>query len=201
MSGKSFFLLLALSGANVPSRSRHGWTRAIVGYGVGGDRAAVTTGRPTRAAVGGSSQGHQRDILWKVRTGAPWRDMPVRYGPWQTCYDRFARWHRQGGVHRNHISCALLVWSCTKSLAYRTGRTIYQIERDLLHDYLAQQLENPFVRMVLVQVLDSVPHAVTYRLQLHEHMKERLGFPETHDTAARSGRHQRQTPAKRGGRS
>ena len=30
-------------------------------------------------------------ILWKLRTGAPWRDLPERYGPWQTCYDRFAR--------------------------------------------------------------------------------------------------------------
>ena len=28
-------------------------------------------------------------ILWKLRTGAPWRDLPERYGPWQTCYDRF----------------------------------------------------------------------------------------------------------------
>ena len=25
-------------------------------------------------------------ILWKLRTGAPWRDLPKRYGPWQTCY-------------------------------------------------------------------------------------------------------------------
>ena len=35
-------------------------------------------------------------ILWKLRTGAPWRDLPERYGPWQTCSDRFARWRRDG---------------------------------------------------------------------------------------------------------
>ncbi len=35
-------------------------------------------------------------ILWRLRTGAPWRDIPERYGPWQTCYDRFARWRRDG---------------------------------------------------------------------------------------------------------
>jgi transposase len=35
-------------------------------------------------------------ILWRIRTGAPWRDLPSRYGPWQTCYDRFARWRRDG---------------------------------------------------------------------------------------------------------
>jgi transposase len=35
-------------------------------------------------------------ILWKLRTGAPWRDLPERYGPWQTCFDRFVRWRRDG---------------------------------------------------------------------------------------------------------
>lgn len=35
-------------------------------------------------------------ILWKLRTGAPWRDLPDRYGPWQTCYDRFVRWRADG---------------------------------------------------------------------------------------------------------
>ena len=34
--------------------------------------------------------------LWKLRTGAPWRDPPERYGPWQTCYDRFVRWRQDG---------------------------------------------------------------------------------------------------------
>lgn len=35
-------------------------------------------------------------ILWRLRTGAPWRDVPERYGPWQTCYHRFTRWRRDG---------------------------------------------------------------------------------------------------------
>jgi transposase len=39
-------------------------------------------------------------ILWKLRTGAPWRDLPKRYGPWQTCYDRFVRWRRDGTWER-----------------------------------------------------------------------------------------------------
>jgi transposase len=39
-------------------------------------------------------------ILWKVRTGAPWRDLPERYRPWQTCYDRFVRWRRDGTWER-----------------------------------------------------------------------------------------------------
>lgn len=35
-------------------------------------------------------------ILWRLKTGAPWRDVPERYGPWQTCWDRFATWERDG---------------------------------------------------------------------------------------------------------
>jgi transposase len=36
-------------------------------------------------------------ILWVLRTGAPWRDLPERFGPWQTVYDYFSAW-RKGGV-------------------------------------------------------------------------------------------------------
>jgi transposase len=31
-------------------------------------------------------------VLWRLGTGAPWRDLPERYGPRQTVYERFARW-------------------------------------------------------------------------------------------------------------
>jgi transposase len=35
-------------------------------------------------------------ILFRVRTGVPWRDVPQRYGPWKTLYKRFARWEADG---------------------------------------------------------------------------------------------------------
>ncbi len=35
-------------------------------------------------------------ILWVLRTGAPWRDLPERYGPYTTCYNRFNRWRKKG---------------------------------------------------------------------------------------------------------
>jgi transposase len=31
-----------------------------------------------------------------LHTGCPWRDLPERYGPWQTAYDRFRRYRRDG---------------------------------------------------------------------------------------------------------
>lgn len=35
-------------------------------------------------------------ILWVLRSGAPWRDLPERYGPRTTAYNRFVRWRRAG---------------------------------------------------------------------------------------------------------
>jgi len=35
-------------------------------------------------------------IFWKLRSGAPWRDIPECYGPWQTVYDRYVFWRRDG---------------------------------------------------------------------------------------------------------
>jgi transposase len=35
-------------------------------------------------------------ILWILRTGAPWRDLPERYGNWKTVYSRFRRWEHSG---------------------------------------------------------------------------------------------------------
>ncbi len=39
-------------------------------------------------------------IFWVLRTGAPWDDMPSRYGPRTTVYNRFNRW-RKAGVWRH----------------------------------------------------------------------------------------------------
>ena len=35
-------------------------------------------------------------IFWRLRTGAPWADIPERYGPYTTCVNRFNRWRRAG---------------------------------------------------------------------------------------------------------
>ena len=35
-------------------------------------------------------------IFWVLRSGAPWRDLPERYGPRTTCYNRFSRWRKAG---------------------------------------------------------------------------------------------------------
>jgi transposase len=39
-------------------------------------------------------------MFWVLRSGAPWRDLPERFGPWQTVYHHFNSWRRQGVYER-----------------------------------------------------------------------------------------------------
>ena len=49
------------------------------------------TGRPPS-----DRRNNLNGIFWILHTGAPWRDLPERFGPWQTVYDHFSRWRREG---------------------------------------------------------------------------------------------------------
>ena len=54
---------------------------------------------PERGREGRPSHDNRRmvnAILWVLKTGAPWRDLPEHYGCWQTAYSRFSRWSKRG---------------------------------------------------------------------------------------------------------
>ena len=55
---------------------------------------------PRRSPKGGPQYRNLRrtihGMLWIFGTGAPWRDLPERYGPWQTVYHRFNQWRKEG---------------------------------------------------------------------------------------------------------
>ncbi len=38
--------------------------------------------------------------MWKVRVGAPWRDLPDEFGPWNSVFQRFRRWAKKGVFER-----------------------------------------------------------------------------------------------------
>ena len=52
-------------------------------------------GRPWAA-----TRGVLNAVLWILRTGAPWADLPRRYPPYQTCHRRFQVWQRSGRLDR-----------------------------------------------------------------------------------------------------
>src|SRR5215470_4694710 len=54
----------------------------------------LPTGRPGRQAA--NNRRVLNGIFWVLRTGAPWRDLPGRYGPYTTAYNRFNRWRKAG---------------------------------------------------------------------------------------------------------
>ena len=54
---------------------------------------------PQKPKTGRPAADHRRilnGILWFLRTGVPWRDVPERYGPWSTIASRFYRWRKAG---------------------------------------------------------------------------------------------------------
>ena len=54
---------------------------------------------PSARRRGGQWRDHRQvinGILWKLRTGAPWRDLPERYGSWKTAHERLRRWTADG---------------------------------------------------------------------------------------------------------
>jgi transposase len=54
---------------------------------------------PQKPKTGRPAVDHRRvltGMLWVLRTGAPWQDMPERDGPWRTVARRFYRWPKAG---------------------------------------------------------------------------------------------------------
>lgn len=64
------------------------WDR-ISGHIIGDDRTRGSSRRDNRMFV--------EAVLWIVRTGSPWRDLPEVFGSWNSMFRRFSRWSRKGG--------------------------------------------------------------------------------------------------------
>lgn len=58
-------------------------------------------------------------ILWVLRTGAPWRDLPERYGSWSTVASRFYRW-REAGIWAR-------IWAQIQSDADEQGEIDWEV--------------------------------------------------------------------------
>jgi transposase len=74
-----------------------------------GARAGRPPVHPRRRLIDG--------VRWRVRVGAPWRDVPDRYGPWQSVYSFFRRWQLAGvwaglvtALQARADACRLIAW-------------------------------------------------------------------------------------------
>ncbi len=58
-------------------------------------------------------------MIWRAKTGTPWRDLPERYGKWKTVYSRWLRW-RDAGVWQR-------VWEALQQEADHKGEVAWEI--------------------------------------------------------------------------
>src|ERR1700722_6222744 len=82
--------------------SLHFWGLSMRRYALSDDQfariEALLPGRP--GSVGRNSDVGNRlfveAVIWKFRSGAPWRDLPERFGAWKNVHTRFSRWAKKG---------------------------------------------------------------------------------------------------------
>lgn len=67
------------------------WAR-VSDHIIGDERSRGSSGRDNRMFV--------EAVLWVVRTGSPWRDLPEAFGNWNSAFRRFSRWSEKGIWHR-----------------------------------------------------------------------------------------------------
>ena len=67
--------------------SDEGWER-IKGMLPGKEGDVGQSGKDNRQFI--------NSVLWISKTGAPWRDLPSRFGNWNSVYQRFNRWSKNG---------------------------------------------------------------------------------------------------------
>ena len=62
-----------------------------------GRMAPLIIGRPDqKGSTGRDNRMFVEGVLWIVRTGSPWRDLPEAFGEWNSVFRRFSRWSQKG---------------------------------------------------------------------------------------------------------
>jgi transposase len=100
-------------------------------------------------------------ILWILRTGAPWRDMPERYGYWSTVASRFYRWREAGIWDR--------IWAQLQSEADEDNRIDWEVHfldgtivRAHQHAAGAKK-QQPRPKRLAAAKVDSAPKSISAR--------------------------------------
>jgi transposase len=96
-------------------------------------------------------------VIWRFRTGSQWREMPERFGAWQTVYNRFMRWRDAGvfealleeaiaeAARRDEIDMSLVSVDSTTTRAHHDAAGMRVSEQTLaaLEEAASQKGERP----------------------------------------------------------
>jgi transposase len=74
--------------------------------------ASLTPAKDPRGRKARDPRNVMNGILWILRTGAQWKNLPQRYPPYQTCHRRFQQWVRQGVFRRILKELAADLYEC-----------------------------------------------------------------------------------------
>ena len=90
-------------------------------------------------------------VLWIARTGAPWRDLPERFGPWGSVWKRFDRWGAKGVWRRvfETLQEPDLEWMILDSTVVRA------------HQHAAGKKGGKAVRLSVAPEADSAPKSTS----------------------------------------
>ena len=127
-------------------------------------------------------------IFWVLRSGAPWRDLPERYGPRTTCYNRFVRWRKAGAWDRlmNAIFAIERSWNTHISTAKLNRWLGAVVERHpppavsgrrLKLRYMTQAKMRPPSFIIFASRSDAMP--TSYLRYLTNSMRETFDMPGT----------------------
>ena len=75
--------------------------RFVIGDGAWEKMAPHLPGKATDCGVtAADNRLFMEALLWRVRTGSPWRDLPSGFGNWNSTFQRFRRWAKRGIFER-----------------------------------------------------------------------------------------------------
>jgi putative transposase len=86
-------------------------------------------------------------VIWVARTGAPWRDLPERFGEWNSIYQRFNRWSKSG------------VWSRIFRAVQSPDLKALMLDSTIIraHQHAAGAAEKKGTKLSGVRAVDSAP--------------------------------------------
>jgi len=71
--------------------------RLVIGDRLWADMEGLLPGKSSdRGVTAKDNRLFMEAVLWRVRTGSPWRDLPAHLGNWNSTFQRFRRWAKAG---------------------------------------------------------------------------------------------------------